>query len=202
MRSPSRCRPRKRSPRRNVQLLRTALEVESGYGTYLDDQLKPLPHLTPPVREQLLEKRLRFYQPILDQEPDDPEMRQTQALAYLEMGIIQQRLGKTPEAEKAYQAAIERLEALPDQGTPAGRSAGKVRVQYGMLRSSQGDEKAADLLERGEQQLEQLVAEDAAVENRHALALAYHNRALFLTKKGQLEPARRNYKHTSNCGSR
>ena len=130
-------------------------------------------------------------------------MRQTQALAYLEMGIIQQRLGKTPEAEKAYQAAIERLEATPDQGTPAGRRVlAKVRVQYGMLRSSQGDEKAADLLERGEQQLEQLVAEDPTVENRHALALAYHNRALFLTKKGQLECAAEPTSEPFNCGSK
>jgi len=182
--------------RRNVQLLRTALEVESGYGSYLDDQLKPLPHLTR-LRSQLLEKRLRFYQPILDQEPDDPEMRQTQALSYLEMGIIQQRLGKTPEAEKAYQAAIERLEELPNQESPAGRRVlASACVQYGMLRSGQGhDAEAADLLERGEHLLDQLVADDPAVENRHALALACHNRALFLSKKRQFEPARRNYEH-------
>ncbi len=119
--------------RRNVQLLRIALQVESGYGSYLDDQLKPLPHLTR-VRGQLLEKRLRFYRPILEQEPSDPEMRQTQALAYLEMGIIQQRLGQSTEAEKAYQAALERL-ADPD--TPAARRAlADVCVQYGMFRSA------------------------------------------------------------------
>jgi tetratricopeptide (TPR) repeat protein len=180
--------------RRNVQLLRVALETQSEYGSYLDDQLKPLPHLTR-MREQLLEKRLKFYQPILDQEPSDPEMRQTQALAYLEKGIIQDRLGKTREAETAYQTAIQRLEGPAEEATPAARRLlARIFVQYGMLQSKRGDdEAAADLLERGQRSLEQLVSEDPSVENRHTLALACHNRGLFLNKKRQQKDARRSY---------
>lgn len=180
--------------RRNVQLLRLSLEKQSDYGSYLDDQLEPLPRLTR-MRKELLQKRMQFLQPFIDQEPNDPEMRQTQALAYLLMGQIQERLGETRQAEAAYQTAIQRLEGPADEMTPAGQQVlARLYVQYGKLQRNRGDyEAAADLLERGQRLLEQLVADDASRENRRYLALAYHDRGLFLEGKGQVEPARRSY---------
>jgi tetratricopeptide (TPR) repeat protein len=183
--------------RRNVQLLRLALEQQSEYGSYLDDQLKPLPRLTR-MRRELLQKRLRFLQPFIDQEPTDLEMRQTQAQAYLEKGVIEERLGETSEAATAYQTAIGRLEVPAEEATPGSRLVlARLYVQYGMLQRHRGeDEAAADLLERGQRILEQLVADDSSPENRRTLALAHHNRGLFLDGKGQFEPARQAYKRS------
>ena len=180
--------------RRNVQLLRLALEQQSEYGSYLDDQLKPLPRLTR-MRRELLQKRLRFLQPFINQEPTDLEMRQTQAQAYLEKGVIEERLGETLEAATAYQTAIERLEVPAEEATPGSRLVlARLYVQYGMLERRRGkDEAAADLLERSQRILEQLAADDSSQENRRTLALAHHNRGLFLDGKGQFEPARRSY---------
>jgi serine/threonine-protein kinase len=180
--------------RRNLELLRLTLEVESSYGDYLDEQLKPLPHLTE-IRSRLLDKRLAFYKPILDQEPNDPEMRRTQGQAHLAVGVIQQKLSRFEEAEKSYRAALERLELPEEQASPDSlRALASAKVQYGILLNTRDrDDEADHFLAEGEHLLDQLVTEAPDAENRRALALACHNRAAFLSKKGQREAARQGY---------
>ncbi|MGH7171718.1 MAG: hypothetical protein ACRELG_15690, partial [Gemmataceae bacterium] len=180
--------------RRNLELLRITLEVEGGYGDYLDRQLKPLPHVTD-IRSRLLIKRLSFYKPILDREPNDPRMRQTQGLAYLAVGVIQQKLERFDEAEASYRAALERLELPSEQASPGSRRAlASAKVQYGTLLDKRArDDEADRYLKEGEQLLDQLVTEAPEADNRRALALACHNRAAFLSKKGQRQAARKAY---------
>ncbi len=183
-----------RQRRRNLELLRLTLEVEEAYGNYLDEKLQPLPHLTD-LRRQLLERRLAFYKPILEREPDDPQMRQTQGLAQLAVGVIQQRLERFDRAEQSYRAALKQLDLPKEEASANSRRAHALTcVQFGtLLNVSRRDEEAGRFLQEGEQLLEKLVDEFPDSENQHALALAYHNRAVFLSRMGQTEAAKRGY---------
>ena len=60
-------------------------------------------------RQALLEKALRFYEELLQVEPDDPELAWLAARAARRVGDIQRLLGRYPEALAAYDKAIERL---------------------------------------------------------------------------------------------
>jgi tetratricopeptide (TPR) repeat protein len=183
-----------RQRRRNLELLRLTLEVEEGYGDYLDEKLQPLPHLTD-LRRQLLERRLAFYRPILEREPDDPQMRQTQGLAQLAVGVIQQKLERFDQAEQSYRAALKQLDLPDDQALANSRRAHALTcVQFGtLLNVRRRDEEAGRFLQEGEQLLEKLVGEFPDSENQHALALASHNRAVFSSRMGQTEAAKRGY---------
>lgn len=183
-----------RQKRRNVELLRLSLDVESGYGDYVDEQLKPLPHLTD-IRRRLLEKRFAFYRPILAQEPNDPQMRQTQGLAHLAVAVLRQKQEQFDEAETSYRTALERLNLPEEEASPdSRRSFARARVQYATLLTTRKRLDDADRhLHESEQLLERLMTEAPEAETRHALALAYHNRALVLAKKGQAEAARQSY---------
>ncbi len=180
---------------RNVHLLRLALQVIEEHGDFADEQLKSLPH-TELVRRQLLEQRLRYYDPILAQEPGDPSMRQTQGVAYLALGIIKQRLRRYAEAEEAYRQARARFEqGETEEPTPAHRyDLARVFVQEGTLLHALGrDDEAEESLRRGHRLLEQLVAGDPEPSSRRALGVAGNNLAHFLAGKKQFEPARALY---------
>lgn len=194
---------KEKQQRRNLELLRLTLEVEGSYGDYLDEQLKPLPHLTE-IRSRLLDKRLAFYKPILDREPNDPQMRRTQGLAHLAVGVIQQKLSRYEEAEKSYRAALERLQLPDTQLSPDSRRAlASAKVQYGILLNTlERDDEAGCFLAEGEELLDRLVIEAPSAENRHALALACHNRAAFLSKKGQRDLARQGYERAIDLRQR
>jgi tetratricopeptide (TPR) repeat protein len=180
---------------RNVHLLRLALQVIEEHGDFADEQLKSLPH-TELVRRQLLEQRLRYYDPILAQEPGDPSMRQTQGVAYLALGIIKQRLRRYAEAEEAYRQARSRFEqGEAEDPTPAHRfDLARVLVQEGTLLHALGrDGEAEESLRRGYRMLEQLVAEAPEPSYRRALGVAGNNLAHFLDARKQVEPAREIY---------
>jgi tetratricopeptide (TPR) repeat protein/tRNA A-37 threonylcarbamoyl transferase component Bud32 len=180
---------------RNVNLLRLALQVIDEHGDFADEQLKSLPH-TERVRRQLLEQRLRYYDPILAQEPGDPSMRQTQGVAYLALGIIKQRLRRYAEAEEAYRQARSRFEqGESEDPTPTHRfDLARVLVQEGTLKQAMSrHEEAEDSLRRGRRMLEQLVAEDSEPSYRRALGVASNNLAHFLDGQKRFEPAREMY---------
>ncbi len=183
-----------RQRRRNLELLRLTLEVEEDYGNYLDEKLQPLSHLTE-LRRQLLERRLAYYRPILEREPNDSEMRQIQGMAHLAVGIMQQKLEQFDEAEQSYRAALKQLDLPGEEASvKSRRSHALACVQYGnLLNARRQDEEAARFLQDGEKQLDELTDASPDAENRHALALASHNRATFSSRVGQTEMARQGY---------
>jgi tetratricopeptide (TPR) repeat protein/predicted Ser/Thr protein kinase len=180
---------------RNVNLLRTALQVIEEQGDFADEQLRSLPH-TDLVRQQLLERRLRYYDPILAQEPGDAPMRQTQGVAYLALGITNQRLRRYAEAEEAYQKALARFEpAEKEEPTPEHRfQLARALVQWGtLMQAKDRDEEAEQSLRRGYTLLEQLVADHPEPAYRRFFGVAGNNLGRFFDHRKRFEEARETY---------
>jgi serine/threonine-protein kinase len=76
-----------------------------------ESQLADVPQMDP-VREQLLENALKYYQEFVEQERHDPDVRQQTAHAYLRMAALEQRLGRAALAEQAYRQAVALYERL------------------------------------------------------------------------------------------
>jgi serine/threonine protein kinase/regulator of sirC expression with transglutaminase-like and TPR domain len=69
-----------------------------------------------PVRRQLLEDALRFYQSFLARKHNDPRIRREVALTYLHLGTIHRDLGQTAESEADYRKAFALVDALAADG--------------------------------------------------------------------------------------
>jgi tetratricopeptide (TPR) repeat protein len=65
-----------------------------------------------PLRRELLQSALAFYQDFLKERGDDPALRGDLAAAYLRVGNIRSELGEGAEARKAWEQARELYEAL------------------------------------------------------------------------------------------
>jgi serine/threonine protein kinase len=65
-----------------------------------------------PVRRELLQDALGFYQAFLNQEGDNPVIRSEVAVAYRRVGKIQHVLGQPKEAEEAFRQAVALGEEL------------------------------------------------------------------------------------------
>jgi tetratricopeptide (TPR) repeat protein len=65
-----------------------------------------------PVRRDLLQDALRFYQKFLSQEANNAVIRSELAIAYRRMGTIQSLLGQRKEAEESYRQALALGEQL------------------------------------------------------------------------------------------
>src|SRR5205823_5685115 len=74
-------------------------------------QLLHLPQMEP-VRRDLLQDALRFYQEFLRERGDSPVVRSEAASAYRRVGQIQVQLGQRDEGEEAYRQAAALLEKL------------------------------------------------------------------------------------------
>ncbi len=74
-------------------------------------QLLNVPQMEP-VRRDLLQDALRFYQELLKERHDSPLVRSEAASAYNRMGSILVLLGNRDEGEKAYRQAVVLLEQL------------------------------------------------------------------------------------------
>ncbi len=59
-------------------------------------------------------KSLQLIQPLLDERPDDAELRRTAALCYLYIGDNQGELGRSEDARDAYTRAIGLVSSIPD----------------------------------------------------------------------------------------
>lgn len=188
---------RKESERkRSVEVLRTALRTLEEYGSLIDDRLAPVPHLEA-ARQELLERRLRFCEPLAQLEPEDPEVRQALGLAHLSAGLARQRLGRLDEAQKDYRKACQRFaERVASDPSPEGRKdLANALIQSGMLLAARGhEEEGASCLARGQAMLQELVAAGThSLDARRSLAAAYHNHALFKARSGKVDEARSLY---------
>jgi serine/threonine protein kinase/tetratricopeptide (TPR) repeat protein len=69
------------------------------------ERLRDVPSMEP-VRRELLEKALAFYQKFLQEQGTDPAVRQETGRAYLRVGDIQLLLGQKGEAREAHRQAV------------------------------------------------------------------------------------------------
>jgi serine/threonine protein kinase len=86
-------------------------EVDDYFTQVSENKLlkSPLPGLQP-LRKELLETALKYYQGFIEEHPDDPALQAEMAGAYFRVGIIRSEIGVTSEAFQAFQAARDLLE--------------------------------------------------------------------------------------------
>jgi serine/threonine protein kinase/tetratricopeptide (TPR) repeat protein len=150
-----------------------------------------------PVRRNLLQDALRFYQTFLRTRGDSPLLRSEAASAYRRLGQIQVQLGQRNEGEESYRQAVALLEELlaESPGDPDFRNklAG-VNGDLGVLyHSTQRWPQAESAYQKAGALLEQLEREQPAVlKNRCDLAKT-HGRLVVLYRQmgkfGQAEAA-------------
>ncbi len=85
--------------------------VDDYFTTVSESQLLNVPGMQP-LRRELLQSALTFYQDFLKERGDNPALRGELAAAYLRIGKIRSELEEGNEARKAYQKARELYEAL------------------------------------------------------------------------------------------
>ncbi len=85
--------------------------VDDYFTTVSESQLMRVPGMQP-LRRELLQSALAFYQDFLKERGDNPTLRGELAAAYLRVGRIRSELEEGNEANKAYEKAREVYEAL------------------------------------------------------------------------------------------
>ncbi len=85
--------------------------VDDSFTTVSESQLLQVPGMQP-LRRDLLQSALIFYQGFLRERGDDPSIRGDLAAAYLRVGKIRSELGEKDEARKAWERACELYEEL------------------------------------------------------------------------------------------
>jgi serine/threonine protein kinase len=174
--------------------LRSALGAVDQMLTRIGDvTLVNVPQMEP-VRRELLQDALRFYQKFLSQEANNAVIRSELAIAHRRMGTIQSLLGQRKEAEESYRQALTLGEQLlaesPDDPAPLENLADTHKdlgaFYFDTVRWSQA-EKA---LKQGVALREQLERRDPAYpENRGRLAGIHATLVGLYRFMGQLDQA-------------
>ncbi len=95
------------------------------------ERLRNVPQMAP-VRKQLLEEALAFYEDFAREEGDDPGVRHEAGKAYWRVGILRQELGRFADAGKAYLDSARTLAALAE-AAPDGPAAYDLAVSQNSL---------------------------------------------------------------------
>jgi serine/threonine protein kinase/Flp pilus assembly protein TadD len=147
-----------------------------------------------PVRHNLLQDALRFYQEFLKDRGDSSLVRSEAASAYRRMGQIQVLLGQRNEGEEAYRQAVVLLENLlvesPDDPTVRKNLAG-IHNDLGVLYiTTQRWSQAETTLQQAVALLEELGHQHPTlVKNRLELAKSHNNLVILYRQMGRLGQA-------------
>jgi serine/threonine protein kinase len=147
-----------------------------------------------PVRRNLLQDALRFYQEFLRKRSDSPQVRSEAASAYVRLGQIQVLLGQNNHGEEAYRQAVALLEQLlaESPGDPdfrhklAGVHADRGALYVSTRRWAQAEaafQKAVALREQLERE------QPALVKNRLHLAKNHTNLVRLYRQMGKFDQA-------------
>ena len=85
--------------------------VDSYYTQVSESQLLQVSGLQP-LRRELLQPALAYYQAFVEQHGDDPTVRAELALAYNRVGAITSAIGSNEQSQKAYRRAVEIYQEL------------------------------------------------------------------------------------------
>ena len=145
----------------NFQLARDAVDK---YFTHVsENELLGIPSLQP-LRKELLELSLQYYQDFIDQHgEDDPTLQADLAAAYSRVGKITAEIGSTYEAIQAHEKAVEIWRRLAAGGSDELPYRNRVSISYSKLGRLYGDVgkygKALDVCRKAIQARERLLEE-------------------------------------------
>jgi eukaryotic-like serine/threonine-protein kinase len=180
--------------RANFQLARRAVDdsfIQVSQSTLLKS---PLPGLQP-LRKQLLESALKYYQEFARQEGGDPALKKELAEAYFRVGSITEELGTPPEALVAFRRALDAFQALsaaePRNASLRGDLARTHRA-IGRMEAGTGRPDDAIASFRLASNLgEELVGSNPEVPDyQENLAWSYNNLGTMLQRRGEASSAR------------
>ncbi|MCY2992747.1 MAG: tetratricopeptide repeat protein [Planctomycetota bacterium] len=176
---------------------RQAKQVVDQFGARLAERLAGVP-AAEPIRRELLDETLRYYQGFIEQAADDPGLQQDIAITYSKIGGITERIGKNDESLLAYQQAtaiLERLSKRDPEDCAACAVLALCRSNLGLLLARTG--KVDEGLRQIGQALavqEQLVAEfPADASYAAAFALTQNNLGLLKSQVGEETQAEQSY---------
>lgn len=139
-----------------------------------ESQLLQVPGLQP-LRRELLQSALGFYQAFVKEHGNDPSIRAGLGAAYLRVGRIQSELGKRDEATKAHLEAVRLYEALLKENP------GDLALKFGLAQSY----RRSGALEKAIPLWKELVADEPGeARYRRELAETYNTRASQQVEKG------------------
>jgi tetratricopeptide (TPR) repeat protein/tRNA A-37 threonylcarbamoyl transferase component Bud32 len=152
------------------------------------------------LQRQFLEKALDYYERFAQESSTDPAVRREKGQAHHRMGDILRKLGRHPDAERAYRGAIELLERLEKEspGEPRYRhELAHARNRLGIALAATGRRGEAEESYRLAMELQEaLVAAQpgpGAAQYRHYLAKTHWNLASLLTTEGRHDDAEESF---------
>ena len=163
------------------------------------DELVDIPR-TDAARHSLLEEALEFYQAFLTQRQTDPSLQYDTAMAYLQVGLIHERLGNVPHFEEAARETVQLLEPL------VRRQPGRLDYQLGLVDGLRAWAASLVLTPTRWEEAERLIHRRVAVltrmvhdfpntwEGHRRLAMAYTDDGELLWRMNRDEDAERHFR--------
>jgi tetratricopeptide (TPR) repeat protein len=172
--------------------------VDDYFTRVSENKLLGVPHLEP-LRKELLESALKYYQDFLQQAGDDPKVQTDMATAHFRVATITELISTKDKAHASYAEALRLYEKLlkDDPGNILVRKRLTVCCSdFALSRmESGGNEEAGRYLRRAREVGEALVRDKPTEpEYQAALAKVYLNTALLNYKSGRTDEAARFYR--------
>jgi tetratricopeptide (TPR) repeat protein/tRNA A-37 threonylcarbamoyl transferase component Bud32 len=192
---------RHREARANYRKARDAVDQLARIG---DEYLRHIPHQEK-VRQAvlaLLAEALRLNREFLQENSDDPEVRQETARTYERLGLIYHKLGETQDAEKLLRQAVDLSQRLAEEFPDRTEYRVDLAQDYvslgfilGYTRSREAEEPYREALAL----LQQAVAGSPGVpEYRSRLANVYNNLGLLLSRLKRTREAEECYRQAQD----
>jgi eukaryotic-like serine/threonine-protein kinase len=147
-----------------------------------EERLQDMPQMEP-VRRDLLQDALKFYQRFLERRSDDPAIRRETALAYRRMASLHYQLGDYPRSEDAYRKAFAMFDRLEDESPleiTIRREFAGYYIGFSWVLRNQGKlEEGEKILRRAVRVAEELVQEFPGVPAHHESLADARNRLAY-----------------------
>jgi len=179
---------------------RHARETVDRFYTQVSEDTLLNQHGMQPLRRELLQQALDYYQQLIRERSQDPALQDELALTYYRVGRITEQVDSPDQSLAAYRQAIERQQRLVQQ-TPADpqrrQALGDTFNALGGVLAKRGDLDDAYAAYIQAAAIREAVAEASPgnSEPRRALANTYMNQGLVEKDRGHAAPARQLLQH-------